>query len=173
MKETLDPRALKAWLRQPDDRDLVPVRGVVMHLAAEEIERLEREIARLSKEMAATTAPDRITFQDGDRARTLIRGDEGGYALPEGAETLADIRLAAFAEGAASVSGDSKDDGNGGGDGGGGDDGGGEQPPAGQDAEETARVDGKKADSAAENTKKQEPAGEDGEEDFELPPEWQ
>ncbi|MBP5858490.1 hypothetical protein KAJ83_15825 [Marivibrio halodurans] len=170
MKETLTAHDLKAWLRKPDDRDLVPVRGVVMHLAAEEIERLEREVARLRKETGASAPPERITFQDGDRIRTLIHGADG-YALPEGAETLADIRLAAFAEGAASISDGAREADQG--------PDAGDSPPAGQDAGETDRADEDIADATAGNAavdgtaKGQDADDAKGEEDFELPPEWQ
>lgn len=165
---------LKNWLSQPDDRDILPVRGVVMRLAAEEIGRLEQEVARLRQEArnAASTAepPAQITFRDGARERTLIRSGDG-YALPDDAETLDDVRAAALAEGAAAAASapETPDESAEGAD-----------APDGADAadgEDTAAVNAGAEDAPAAadaGDASGDPAGDDGdEEDFELPPEWQ
>ncbi len=78
--------SLADWLRRPRDRDIVPVRGVVMRVAADEISRLERENAYLNEENArlreaaeAAEAPARIAFVDTDgRTRELV-ADSDGY----------------------------------------------------------------------------------------------
>lgn len=159
---------LEQWLRQPDERDIVPVRGVVMRLAADEIRRLEAENARLKQEAsqpnAAAEPPAEVTFQDGSVTRRLV-WTGAGYALPEGAETLDDL-LAEQAAGAAEA-----------------------LPEPSEEASAEAQADEpapelSAADEAQDETPAAEPeaasaedadagAGEEDDEDFELPPEWQ
>ncbi len=183
---------LKAWLSQPDDRDIIPVRGVVMRIAAEEIGRLETEVARLKAEtQTASGRPERITFMDGTTERELVwTGDS--YALPEGAETIDDVRAApggaeppaagdddAAGEGEAGeaetqvpAEGEAPTEG--------------EAPAKGEASEapkaEKAAEAGGAAEAAAEaeaaepgkGDAEAEGTGEDeDDEDFELPPEWQ
>lgn len=164
---------LEQWLRQPDERDIVPVRGVVMRLAADEIRRLEAENARLKQEAsqpnAAAEPPTEITFQDGSVTRRLV-WTGAGYALPDGAETLDDL----LAEQAANApealpqpdekAGEETADAPG------------EDAAPEEAAEEAAPEDAApepvaEPDAAAANPEGD--AGEEDDEDFELPPEWQ
>ncbi|MEQ8603020.1 MAG: hypothetical protein RIB45_06845 [Marivibrio sp.] len=166
---------LEKWLRQPDERDIVPVRGVVMRLAADEIRRLEAENARLKEQAAAAEGaaepPAEITFQDGSVTRRLVRAGEG-YALPEGAETLDDLLSEQAADAAAASPDRLAPDG--------------AAPSEETDAEdvapsEEAAPDAADAPDAAEAPSEGDEAahaevggGEaEDDEDFELPPEWQ
>lgn len=152
------------WLSKPDARDIVPVRGVVMRIAADEIARLKAEIARLRQEAAsAAEPPTQITFLDGATERTLL-WTGAGYALPAGAETIDDVRAAATAPAAlpAAETAERAPDA--------------DLPAEGAekatatDAEATPEAAGDAPDAAADAAAD---AQSEDDEDFELPAEWQ
>ncbi|MCR9221266.1 MAG: hypothetical protein NXI21_13665 [Alphaproteobacteria bacterium] len=148
------------WLRKPDARDIVPVRGVVMRIAADEIARLKAEIARLRRAAAAAAEPPaQIAFLDGATERTL-QWTGTGYALPAGVETIDDVRAAAAAPAAlpAADSAESAPE---------------ADAPA-EGSEEADAADGEAApEGAADDAAAASGADAEDDEDFELPAEWQ
>lgn len=143
------------WLRQPDDTDIVPVRGVVMRVAADQIERLQREVDRLKAEAGDSGSKEEtITFLDGETERQLVWDGER-YRIPEGAETIDDVRgadaLPAPQEEAEKA----------------------EEAPAADAGEEEAAEEQPPAEEAPAEGNGGAEDEEDDDDDFELPPEWQ